>query len=377
MKGTNMKNNIAKYIYICWFAFIGTTLLLLVGCSKPGPPSVLTYSPTFGSEETLITVEGMSFETVTYINFDNDVPANFNPSFGTDNALLFRVPPNAPLGDNTVRIGTEGGETTISFRVTLKAPIIQSFSPKSANEGSIVSFVGENFFEPLEVLFFDSIPGNIVYASEDSLAVEVPAGVKKGLLRVKANGGTAQTSEVFFSTTEILVNDFDGNGLRSETNKWIFYGVEQNSFNAVQNTNPEPLNNNFLKISGTDIGTIWIGGTENHAWDTDVFDVYPIESDINNTFLEMDLNSNGKEDTHLIIVLTERNGSINDFTQTIQLDSEGWERVSIPLNRFTDLEGFTIDPQKIKTVKLHLWNELGSTQSLEANIDNLKFVQIN
>ena len=357
---------------------LGIGLIFLSGCSDPEAPTVATYSPEFGAEETLITVEGMNFETVTYINFDNEVPANFNPSFGTDKALLFRVPPDAILGDNLIRIGTEGGETTFPFRVTLKAPEITSFSPKSANEGAIVSIEGKNFFEPLEVLFFDSIPGTILYASPDSLAIEVPAGVEKGRIKVKANGGNSLTSEVFFSTTDILVNDFDGNGLRAETTKWIFYGnVEQNSFNAVQNINPAPIDNNFLKISGTDPGTIWIGGTENHSWDSDVFDVFPISSDINNTFLDVDVNNNGRDNTHLIIVLAERGGSPNDFTQTIHLDSDDWNHLSIPLSRFADLDGFTIDPQKIRAVKLHLWNELGTNQSLEVNVDNLKFVQIN
>lgn len=356
--------------------FTGT--ILFIGCGKVSPPAVAEFSPIFGPEETLITVQGMNFETVTYINFDNDIAANFNPSFGTDSALLFRVPEFATLGDNMIRIGTEGGETTFPFRVTLKAPEVSGFAPKSANEGAIVSITGKNFFEPLEVLFFDSIPGNIVYAAEDSLAVEVPAGVEKGRLKVKANGGSSQTSEVFFTTTDILVNDFDGNGLRSETTKWIFYGsVEQNAFNAVQNANPEPINQNYLKISGTDPGTVWVGGTENHSYDVNDFDVFPIASDINNTFLELDVHNNGRDKTHLIIVLAERAGSANDFTETIHLEEDGWNRISIPLSRFADLDGFTVDPQKIRAVKLHLWNELGSTLPLEANIDNLKFVQIN
>jgi len=368
-----IKNNI-KYATI----ILGFGIIFWTGCSNPEPPQVVTYSPTFGPAETLITVEGMNFETINYLNFDENIPANFNPSFGTDQALLFRVPENAILGENMIRIGTDGGETTFPFRVTLKAPEITTFFPTSANEGEIISILGKNFFEPLEVLFFDSIPGDIVYASEDSLAIVVPPGVEKGRIKVKANGGNSFTSEVFFSTTDHLVNDFDGNGLRNETNKWLFYGnIEQNAFNAVQNTDPEPIDNNFLKISGTDEGTVWVGGTENHSWDANIFDVFPIESDINNTFLDLDVNSNGQEDTHLIIVLVERGGSTNDFTQTIHLDKDGWDHLSIPLNRFADLDGFTIDPQKIRAVKLHLWNELGSFQKLEANVDNLKFVQIN
>jgi len=356
MKKVNINNAYLKYFTL---SFI---VLVMFSCGEVEKPALTTYMPLFGPEETLITVEGMHFETVEYINFDENVAANFNPSFGTDNALLFRVPANAILGENTIRIGTEGGEVTFPFRVTLLPPEVNDFNPKSANEGDIVSITGENFFEPLEVLFFDSIPGNILFAAEDSLVVEVPAGVQKGQIKVKANGGDSFTNEVFFSTTDILVNDFDGNGLRASTNMWLFYGnVDQNSFNAVHSSDPEPVEGNFLKISGKDPGTVWVGGTENHSWDTEVFDVFPIESDIDNTFLDVDLNSNGQDKTYLIIVLVERNGSSNDFTQTIQVDWDGWDNVSIPINRFKDIDGFTI----------------ATNQSLEVNVDNLKFVQIN
>ncbi|GLR18199.1 IPT/TIG domain-containing protein [Portibacter lacus] len=368
MKGTNMTKNL-NYIVL---------LVLLISCGKGEPPVVTTFEPDFGFEETLIVVEGMNFDDVIAINFNDDVPADFNPSYGTETALLFRVPEKAPLGENMVKIVTLDGETHFPFRVTLEPPEITKFGPTSANTGDIVTIQGENFFEPLEVLFFDSIPGNIIFKSPDSIKVEVPAGVTKGRLKVKANGGDAYTSEVFFTTKNILINDFDGNGVRSETDKWLFYGnIDQNAGSAIHQSNPAPIDGNFLKISGVDPGSIWIGGTESNANDVDVFDVFNIESNINNTFFEMDLNSNNAKDTYLIIVLTERGGSPNDFTETIHVDWDGWQKFSVPLNRFNDVSGASIDPSKIKNIKLHLYNELGVTKRLQVNVDNLKFVQIN
>jgi hypothetical protein len=353
-------------------------LLFISACTKQEAPVISSISPEFGFEETLITVEGMNFENILSINFDEGIPANFNPSYASENAVLFRVPENAVLGDNTIEITTEGGVVTFPFRVTLKPPTISDFYPESASPGETVTIIGENFFEPLEVLFFDSISANIIFSSEDSIVAEVPENVMKGQIKVKANGGPVSTPRVFFTTTEILVNDFDGNGLRSETNRWIFYGaIDQNAGNAIQNSDPAPIDNNFLKISGRDPGTVWIGGTENHSFDIASFEVFPITTDLNNTFLEIDVNNNGKDFTHLILVMVERNGSINDFSTTVLLDEEGWHKFSLPLNRFTDLDGFTIDPQKIRAVKFHLINNEGSNQKLEANIDNVKFVQIN
>jgi len=365
--------------YIKGFTLGLISLLFLSSCQEDGPPTVDSFSPDAGFENTLITVEGSNFENLVSINFNDGVPADFNPSFGTSSALLFRVPENAPLGDNNVVITTETGEVSFPFKVTLEAPEISDFSPKSANEGEMVYIKGKNFFEPLVVLFEDSLAGNIIYSDPDSLVVEVPAGVERGRIKVKANGGSSLTGEFFFSTTEILVNDFDGNGVRSETDKWLFYGsIDQNSSNATTNADPDGFDgSNFLKISGTDPGTVWIGGAESHSNDPMVFEVFDIASDINNTFVEMDINNNGYDDTHLIVVLAERNGSINDFSETIEVDWDGWEHVSLPLNRFKDVDGAFIDPEKIRTIKMHLYNELQSNQPLEVNVDNLKFVQIN
>ena len=367
-----LKNNIPFFtILISW------SLFFMVSCSDAGPPEVVTFTPDFGPVSTLITVEGNNFDELISLDFNDGVTADYNPSFGTNTALLFRVPVDAPLGDNMITMTTPSGTTSFPFRVTLEAPSIFNFSPQSANEGAIVSITGKNFFEPLEVLFFDSIPGNIIFASEDSIAVEVPANVQRGRLIVNANGGAATTPEFFFSTNELLVNDFDGNGIRAETVRWLFYGnIDQSATTAIYDANPEATSGNFLKLTGTDTGGIWIGGTESHSnAQGDDFDVFEINSDINNTYVEFDINSNGRTDTHVIIVLAERDGSINDFTQTIPVDWEGWKTVSIPFNRFADLEGALPNPQKIRTIKFHLFNEASSNLPLEINLDNIKFIE--
>jgi hypothetical protein len=358
--------------------FLSIVSLLFFSCSKQNPPAVLEFEPLFGPEGTLIKVKGSGFNDLLAINFNDGVRADFNPSYGKENALLFRVPEFAPLGDNKILIATEYGETTINFKVTLEAPEIKDFKPKSSQEGQIVTIYGKNFFEPVTVLFADSIAGKIVSLTPDSLKVEVPPNVIKGKIKVKANGGPALTSEVFFTTSEILVNDFDGNGVRADTKKWLFYGsIDQNANNAVQGTLPAPISKNYLKITGKDPGTVWIGGTESYSNDVDVFPAFKIKSKLDDTFVEFDIHNNGIKETFLIIVLDERNGSQNDFSYTLKVDQTGWRKERIPLNRFKDDTGLTLNPQKIKTIKMHLINQGKSSKRLEANIDNIKFIQIN
>lgn len=361
------KNKYRLNQLITILAFMG-----LLSCGSSEPPSIVLFEPDFGPPETLITVRGANFENLVAINFNEDVPADFNPSFGKDSALLFRVPMEAPLGDNDILIKTENGEITFPFRVTLEAPQVKDFFPKSANAGETIYIIGENFFEPLEILFFDSIPGTLKYMSPDSIVVEVPPNVQRGRIIVKANGGSSSTKENFFSVTQVGINDFDGNGLRAETDKWLFYGnIEQTATNAVMTGGPS---GNYLKISGTDPGSIWVGGTESNQ---DGIENFGVVSDLNNTFLEMDISNNGKDKTHLIFIVKEKNGSFNDFQITEHIDWEGWRKITIPLNRFKDINGAPPDPTKLNLIKLHLYNELGSSQSLEVNLDNINLIQVN
>ncbi len=363
----NLKN---KFLYL-------SLLFLLATCSKAPAPELISLSPSFGPVGTLVTFEGSHLSEILEIKFSDQV-INFNSAYNSDNALLLRIPENVPLGEHVVTIETASGTVMDNFKVTLDPPEIFNYTPESADVGNQVVIYGENFFEPLEVYFFDSIQASILSFHEDSIVVEVPAGVSKGVLTVVANGGNAQSPIPFFSTNTILINDFDGNGLRSETNKWIFSGsIDQNANNAVQSNQPDALDENYLRLTGSDLFNIgWIGGAENHSWDVDNFNNFGITRIGNNTLVEMDIHSNGSAFTHIIIVLLERDGSFNDFTQNLEVDWDGWRRVSIPLSRFEDLNGVPIDPLKVKTVKLHLNNVEESNQQLEINVDNIAFVEI-
>ena len=352
-------------------------IFCLVSCEKPATPSLISVDPTFGPKETLVTFEGEGLSNIISLKFSDQV-VNFNTAFNSENALLFRIPSNVPLGEHIVTIETEGGEVMTNFTVTKEPPEIFSIFPESASSGEEITLYGENFFEPVNIWFFDSVQAEITMLTDDSLKVIVPDGAQKGFISMWANGGFTYSPVRFFSTNTILVNDFDGNGLRSETNSWFFGPfINENANTAIHSSNPEPFNGNFLKLSGTDdLNTVWLGGVENNAQDVAVFDNFGITSDGNNTLLEMEMNSNGSEVTHIILVLLERDGSSNDFTHTFKIDWEGWRKVSFPLNRFKDLNEVTIDPQKIKTIKIHLNNADNSNALLEANVDNIRFVEI-
>ncbi len=353
--------------------------LLFMGCEDTPPPPVIdSVDPTFGPAETLVTFEGTNLANIKEVTFSGQV-VNFNTAYNSDNALLMRIPTNVPLGEHEVVLTTPGGSVSTNFRVALDPPEIFGIDPPVASSGDVVSIYGKNFFEPLEVYFFDSIQASILVSSPDSLMVQVPEGIEKGRVTVVANGGVALSPVDFFSVNEILVNDFDGNGMRAQTNQWIFVGeIDQNALNAVHSSNPDPINDNFLKLSGQDnLDISWIGGVQsNFGFPGDEFETFGITTGPGNTLLEMDINSNGHNATHIILILLENGGSPNDFTHQLKVEHDGWDRLSVPLNRFKDINDIIVDPSKVRTLKIHLIDEEDSNTQLEINVDNISFVEI-
>ena len=350
-----------------------------MGCRKIGEPVLLSIDPQVGAEGTLVTVKGENLANVESITFSGK-PINFNTAYNSDVAILFRITQEIPTGLHDVVITTPGGSIQTQFRVTLEAPQIFKVEPEFAAPGDTVKITGVNFFEPLQVFFFDSIQANIIRHEPDSIVwVEVPVGAEKGPITLVSDGQDTISPKDFFTRNVILVSDFDGNGLRKETNRWVFVGsVNQNAQNAVQNSNPAPYSQSFLKLSGKDnLNIQWIGGAQNNfGFPGDTFTDFGITSTLNNTLMEMEVNNNGKDKTYVILILLENGGSPNDFTYKVPINQSGWNTLSIPLSRFTDLNDVQVDPAKIKVLKIHLYDETKSNQLLEVNVDNIRFVEI-
>jgi hypothetical protein len=365
---------------LSFLSLFAAVFFLFSNCGKkPGVPEITKISPIYGPAETLVTIEGVNLAGIKEITFSGQI-INFNRAFNADNALLMRIPKDVPLGEHDVIITTNGGSVMTHFRVTLKPPEIFKVVPESAAPGETVTIYGKNFYEPLKIYFFDSLQAQIVGYTPDSIVkVVVPVGTKKGQIRLDSNGQDTLSPVDFFLQNTIWVNDFEGNGLRSQTNKWIFVGsINQTAANAVQNTNPAPINNNFLKLSGKDNTNIkWVGGAQNNfGFPGDPFANFGITSTPDNTLLKMDINNNGKDKTYIILILLENGGSNNDFTYKIPVDWSGWKPISVPLNRFKDLNGIPVDPAKVKVLKIHLIDEEATKQQMEVNVDNIRFLEV-
>ena len=371
-------NGIKPIAALCSFA-VALLTLGLAACEDPGTPTITSVEPMSAPADSLVIVEGSNLADITRMTFDGEL-VNFNTAFNSDIALQFRVPPNVEAREYNVVITTDGGSAEFPFRVTLDAPLVLGFTEPQGAIGSVTTIFGENFFEPLEVYFAsetDSVKAEILNLQSDSIRVRVPEGAGRSFVYVHANGGTSRSQGIFEVVRETLVSDFDGNGVRGDASAYVFRGgLAFTGADAVRASNPEPVDGNFLKIQGQSSGSSFIGSVRTPTIDRAEFENFGLEALPRFTFLEFDYNNNGRTATRLTVVIKERDGSRNDFSREYELDGDGWVSTSQPLARFLDIDGLPVDPEKAVSITFNLLDTDGSGEPFEANIDNIRFVEL-
>lgn len=362
--------------------------LSVVACeTKPDPPALVSLTPEKGSEGQLIIMRGENLAEIREMTFNDEV-IPFNTAYNSDVALLFRVPTGLSLGEKLVRVRTDGGSFETNFLVTQEPPGISRFSPRSADAGEQITIIGRNFYEPPLTVWFrtdgtgdngrqDSIAGEIVFAALDSLIVTVPENARTGKIFVEANGGLAESNLTFQTLVRTLVTDFDGNGVRPDNDAITFDGFtdQQNGENYIRRSLPGPIDENFLHLTGTDdLGTIWLGGAKTPGGNG--VESFGITTDVRNTFLELDVNNNGRTNSWLTLVLQEKGDNSGlDYTVRRRISEPGWQRISIPLIRFRNSSNIIIDPALVNQIKWHIEDRDDTNQLIEMNIDNVEFVE--
>ena len=360
-----------------------------VACNEE-EPMVTSVEPTFAPADSLVIVQGEHLEDVLEMRFDGEL-VNFNTAFNTDQALLFRVPRNLNPNDYTVTLETDGGMTSFPFRVSEAAPRIFEVLEDQAALGEVITIVGENFYgPPLEVYFsggvdeadrpLDSIPGEIVSASLDTIRARVPDEARAGTVILVANGGIARSPRSIGILSPLLITDFDGGGIRGDISAYLpraVTGLDQNrrditTFVAAHDS-PAPLNGQYLKLSGRRTSDPLLGGIRIPA----LGDPFGISGVPLNTVITFDVHNGGRTESFLQVVLTDTNRVDYELdTRGILLEETGWNFRSIPLSRFTNLQGAPVSPGSVRGVSFFLFDDSPEAVLMEANIDNVRFAEV-
>ena len=168
---------------------------------------------------TWIVIQGSGFKSTKQVYFDG-ILATFNPALLADQNLVVQIPEGIPFATvpteqmNSIRVVTEGGETTFQFPIQAPPPVVTAASNEFAYPGETITLSGSYLYLIDKITFPGNVDAPEFTASDDgtTVRVKVPASVRQsGPLRVKTQFGTAASPFGFNDLTGMLLN-FDGAG---------------------------------------------------------------------------------------------------------------------------------------------------------------------
>jgi hypothetical protein len=173
-------------------------LAFLSSCKKDKEITpTFTVSPGSGAGNDLVTVTGSNIGDLRSIVFDNgNIPAALNPNFNTGEALLFRVPANANVGDqHIIFTNASGFQFSVPFKV-LAIPTISSAIPTEWEAGSKVTINGNYLATSNTVsIVGTSDVATIISATNTQLVIQMPAStIASAKISITNDAGTSTST---------------------------------------------------------------------------------------------------------------------------------------------------------------------------------------
>ena len=203
---------------------------LFICCQKnnSSSPSAKKIEPDSASGGAVLTLNGAGLSGMRTITFDNgNVPAAFNPTFNTDENIVFRVPDTANGGaQNIVFTNGAGKSVSVPFRV-IALVTITGASNYNFTSGSQVTITGNNLGDVSNVTFTGtSTAVTIVSKSKKELVLKMPSTtLNRAKLDITNSSGTVTTSQEFVNMENafIIFDDKYENGFQDAS--WGDAGV--------------------------------------------------------------------------------------------------------------------------------------------------------
>ena len=171
---------------------------------EAGTPVATQIMPDSAASGSVVTLLGTGLGDMRTITFEKqEVPAGFQPTLNTDQALIFRVPTEASGGvQNITFTNSAGKSTTIAFRV-LAYPSVSDVSDYNFTKGSVITLTGNNLDDVTAVAVADSVkgisdPATIISKDKKQLVVQMPATtLTRGTLSITNSTGRIRTRQEF------------------------------------------------------------------------------------------------------------------------------------------------------------------------------------
>jgi len=344
-----------------------------------------------------IAIIGAHLNNVSEIWF-NDQLAALNPNLVTSTSIIVPVPVVIPDKVTNIMYLVHKNRTDTlkyTFGVDVPAPSVDALVCEYVADGETAVVQGNYFVDdpssPLTVLFPGEVPGTIVSSTITEIHVTVPEGVGPGQIQVETLYGKTR-SRFFFRDDRNIVLNFDdltaAGGWRS--------GV-------VVNSNPDPIDGNFVRFSGA------LSGTAGSTWNEDgfSFDLWPqangrpdvplYDGDLKDALIKFEVNVTAPWESCALQMIftpysvTGTNSYIADATvprglwypwkETGTYVTDGWVTVSFPLSDFKYaydgaecVNSLTAD--MLRGLTFYVWNGgvNGTDCSPIISIDNIRVV---
>lgn len=174
---------------------------------EPGNPVAGKILPDSAGSGAVVTLTGTGLGDIRTIVFEKqNVPAAFQPTLNTAEALIFRVPTEAAGGvQNIVFTNSAGQSVSVPFKV-LAYPSVTDVSNYNFTKGTVITLTGNNLDDVTAVAVSDSVKGiadaaTIVSKTKKELIVQMPATtLTRGTLSITNGTGRMRTKQEFVHT---------------------------------------------------------------------------------------------------------------------------------------------------------------------------------
>jgi len=167
------------------------------------PPNITSISPSSGTYNNTITIDGAHFTGLHQVLFNGQALADRNGQTN-DTRIKVNVPNWATTG--YIQVSTAGGGlSTNSPNKFIVLPSITSVSPPNGDIGDSVTISGSAFTGATQVSF-NGTPAAFTISSVTSITAKVPAGATSGPVKVTTPDGDATGPS--FTVAVPLINSF-------------------------------------------------------------------------------------------------------------------------------------------------------------------------
>ena len=292
-----------------------TAAIFLVSCDKDEKITpTYAISPGEGAGNDLITVTGTHIGDLRSIVFDNgNIPVGLNPNFNTGTALLFRVPPDANVGDqHIIFTNSSGYQFSVPFKV-LAIPTIISAQPAEWEAGSNITIIGNYLATATSAsLVGTSDPVTIVSQTATELVLQMPASTvpsAKISITNDAGSSTSSFSLINMDMQRKLFTEDYGVGVQD----WSWTTSHSNSTDyAVGGT--VSLKNNFAA-----------GGFQGVSFHTDNVESYA-------DYQSLSFWARGGADDNILKVSPDAVLSGTGATVSVTVPANAWIQIVIPIS---------------------------------------------